>query len=95
MYRSWPEVETVRFLANSSTLSRQLPSEAEADHFNIAGTIQELHLPAGGIIHLNTESAAQLGIRFIEMIFIVIEFKYLKNFFRVHPYFSKISQTLV
>ena len=85
MYRSWPEVETVRFLANSSTLSRQLPSESEADHFNIAGTIQELHLPAGGIIHLNTESAAQLGIRFIEMIFIVIEFKYLNNFFRVNP----------
>ena len=60
MYRSPPPDTSVRFLATSSTLARQLPGDSEAEHFNVAGRLQQLHLPAGGIVRLTSEAAAQL-----------------------------------
>ena len=62
MYRSLQPDTSVRFLATSSTLARQLPGDSEAEHFNVAGRLQQLHLPAGGIVRLTSEAAAQLGL---------------------------------
>ena len=46
----------VNFLATSSVLSRQLPGDSEAEHLNLKGTVEEIHLPAGGIVKLKQES---------------------------------------
>ena len=41
MYRSLQPDTSVRFLATSSTLARQLPGDSEAEHFNVAGRLQQ------------------------------------------------------
>ena len=56
VYYNWPNNSTVNFLATSSVLSRQLPGDSEAEHLNLKGTVEEIHLPAGGIVKLKQES---------------------------------------
>jgi RNA recognition motif-containing protein len=41
------------FLATSSTLTRQLPQEREASHTGWPGVVEEVHVPAGGIVLLD------------------------------------------
>ena len=42
-----------RFLTTSSTLNSPLPLEREARYTNLSGVVEELHLPAGGIVTLD------------------------------------------
>jgi len=42
-----------RFLTTSSTLNSPLPLEREARYTNLYGVVEELHLPAGGIVTLD------------------------------------------
>ena len=62
VYHRPPSLDTVKFLATSSTLARQLPGDAEAEHSNIEGEVEEIHLPAGGVIRLTKEAAGSLGL---------------------------------
>ena len=61
-YYTWPSYTDVLYLSTSSNLSRQLPGEREAEHYSVTGVVEQLHIPAGGIIQLSPESAAQLGL---------------------------------
>ena len=47
------EKESCDFLATSSTLTRQLPSEKEALDTGWPGVVDEIHAPAGGVILLD------------------------------------------
>ena len=60
VYHPRPTEQTLNFLTTSSTLNRQLPGDREAEFHNLNGEVEEVHLPAGGIIKLNAESVAQL-----------------------------------
>eukprot|EP00090_Calanus_glacialis_P044057 TRINITY_DN7828_c0_g1_i2.p1 TRINITY_DN7828_c0_g1~~TRINITY_DN7828_c0_g1_i2.p1 ORF type:complete len:1480 (+),score=299.56 TRINITY_DN7828_c0_g1_i2:117-4556(+) len=60
VYHPRPTEQTFNFLTTSSTLNRQLPGDREAEFHNLSGEVEEVHLPAGGIIKLNPESVAQL-----------------------------------
>eukprot|EP00092_Neocalanus_flemingeri_P024580 GFUD01026659.1.p1 GENE.GFUD01026659.1~~GFUD01026659.1.p1 ORF type:complete len:1744 (+),score=379.20 GFUD01026659.1:118-5349(+) len=60
VYHPRPTEQTFNFLTTSSTLNRQLPGDREAEFHNLTGEVEEIHLPAGGIIKLNPESVAQL-----------------------------------
>ena len=62
VYHTWPIHSTINFLATSSTLSRQLPGDSEADHFNLTGNLEEIHLPAGGVIKLKREALDALSL---------------------------------
>ena len=62
VYHNPPTSDSITFLATSSTLARQLPGDAEAEQHNVAGEVEEVHLPAGGIIRLTQEAAAKLGV---------------------------------
>jgi len=60
VYHPRPTEQTFNFLTTSSTLNRQLPGDREAEFHNLTGEVEEVHLPAGGIIKLNAASVAQL-----------------------------------
>ena len=45
-----------KFVATSATLNCALPSERESHFTSLSGVIEELHLPAGGIITLDPET---------------------------------------
>ena len=62
VYHPRPTAQVLNFLTTSSTLNRQLPGDREAEVHNLSGEIEEIHLPAGGIIKLDKESAAKLSI---------------------------------
>ena len=62
VYHTWPIHSTINFLATSSTLSRQLPGDSEADHLNLTGAVEEIHLPAGGVIKLKREALDALSL---------------------------------
>ena len=62
VYYSCPVHSKIDFLATSSTLSRQLPGDSEADHQNLTGTVEEVHLPAGGVLKLKREALDALGL---------------------------------
>ena len=62
VYHTWPTNSTTNFLATSSTLSRQLPGDSEAEHQNLAGTVEEIHLPAGGVIKLKRDALDALNL---------------------------------
>ena len=62
VYHTWPIHSTITFLATSSTLSRQLPGDSEADHLNLTGTVEDIHLPAGGVIKLKKEAVDALNL---------------------------------
>jgi len=60
VYHPRPTEQVFNFLTTSSTLNRQLPGDREADFHNLNGEVEEIHLPAGGIIKLNPEAVTQL-----------------------------------
>jgi len=62
VYYSCPVHSKIDFLATSSTLSRQLPGDSEAEHQNLTGTVEEVHLPAGGVLKLKREALDALGL---------------------------------
>jgi hypothetical protein len=47
------EAADCRFLATSSTLLCPLPTERESYNVNLPGVVEEVHLPAGGIVTLD------------------------------------------
>jgi len=58
VYYQQPKATSYNYLVTSSTISKELPGEKEANFCfpGIRGFVEEIHLPSGGIIKLDTKS---------------------------------------